>query len=113
MAEAKREVSLVLAKLKEEATPEKIEEAITEYAKLVNVIPAMNSFHWGKDDSAKVNLHLHEGYTHIFESSFDNIEGVKEYEDHPDHAVFEKLLLSCTEKLLVITYQPTIVNLQK
>jgi len=67
----------------------------------------------GKDDSAKVNLLLHEGYTHIFESTFDNIEGVQEYEDHPDHAVFEKLLLSCTEKLLVITYQPTIVNLQK
>lgn len=47
MAEAKKEVRLViLAKFKEDATPEKIEEAITEYAKLVDVIPAMNSFHW-------------------------------------------------------------------
>jgi len=47
MAEAKKEVRLViLAKFKEDATPEKIEEAITEYAKLVDVIPAMNKFHW-------------------------------------------------------------------
>jgi len=67
----------------------------------------------GKDESAKVNLHLHKGYTHFFESSFDNMEGVQEYEDHPDHAVFEQLLLSCAEKLLVIAYEPTIVNLQK
>ncbi|BAT78328.1 hypothetical protein LR48_Vigan561s002800 [Vigna angularis] len=114
MAEAKKEVRLViLAKFKEDATAEKIEEAITEYAKLVDVIPAMNSFHWGNDESEKVNLHLHEGYTHIFESSFDSIEGVQEYEDHPDHAVFEKLLLSCTEKLLAFTYQPITVNLHK
>jgi len=47
MAEAKKEVRLVvMAKFNEDATPEKIEEVITEYAKLVNVIPAMNSFHW-------------------------------------------------------------------
>jgi len=47
MEEAKGVVKhLLLAKFKDDITPEKIEELIKGYANLVNLIPPMKAFHW-------------------------------------------------------------------
>ena len=47
MEEAKGVVKhIVLAKFKDDVTPEKIEELIKGYANLVNLVPPMKSFHW-------------------------------------------------------------------
>ncbi|XP_022636497.1 stress-response A/B barrel domain-containing protein HS1-like isoform X2 [Vigna radiata var. radiata] len=47
MEEAKGVVKhLLLAKFKDDVTPEKIEELIKGYANLVNLIPPMKAFHW-------------------------------------------------------------------
>lgn len=37
---------LLLAKFKDDVTPEKIEELISGYANLVNLIEPMKAFHW-------------------------------------------------------------------
>lgn len=109
MEEAKGVVKhVLLAKFKDDVTPERIEELIKDYANLVNLIPPMKSFHWGKDVSAE---NLHQGFTHVFESTFESPEGVAEYVAHPAHVEYANLFLSCLEKVIVIDYKPTVVKL--
>ncbi|XP_014500483.1 stress-response A/B barrel domain-containing protein HS1-like [Vigna radiata var. radiata] len=105
MEEAKGLVKhIVLAKFKDDVTPEKIEELINAFANLVNLVPPMKSFHWGKNVSAE---NLHQGFTHVFESTFESTEAIAEYVAHPTHVEFGKLLLSNLDKILVIDYKPT------
>ncbi|KAF6137719.1 hypothetical protein GIB67_032608 [Kingdonia uniflora] len=61
----------------------------------------------GKDVSME-NLHL--GFTHVFESTFESIEGVAEYVAHPAHVEFSNEFLSALEKVMVIDYKPTTFN---
>jgi len=58
----------------------------------------------GKDVSAE---NLHQGFTHVFESTFESTEGVAEYVAHPAHVEFANRFLSSTEKVVVIDYKPT------
>ncbi|XP_061360267.1 stress-response A/B barrel domain-containing protein HS1 [Gastrolobium bilobum] len=109
MEEAKGTVKhIVLGKFKDDITPQQIEELIKSYANLVNLVPPMKSFQWGKDVSAE---NLHQGFTHIFESTFESTEAVAEYVAHPAHVEYANLLLPSLEKVIVIDYKPTIVKL--
>jgi len=58
----------------------------------------------GKDVSAE---NLHQGFTHVFESTFESTEAIAEYVAHPAHVEFGNLLLSNLEKIIVIDYKPT------
>uniref|UniRef100_A0A7C9CV45 Stress-response A/B barrel domain-containing protein n=2 Tax=Opuntia streptacantha TaxID=393608 RepID=A0A7C9CV45_OPUST len=108
MEEAKGVVKhVVLAKFKDDVPPEKIEELIKGYANLVNHIEPMKSFQWGKDVSIE---NLHQGFTHIFESTFESTEGIAEYISHPKHVEFGNLFLGHLDKVLVIDYKPTTVH---
>ena len=62
----------------------------------------------GKDISAE---NMHQGFTHVFESTFESTEGVAEYVSHPAHVEYANLLLSSLDKVIVIDYKPTIVHL--
>jgi hypothetical protein len=62
----------------------------------------------GTDVSAE---NLHQGFTHVFESAFESVEAIKEYVAHPAHVEYANLFLSNLEKVIVIDYKPTIVNL--
>ena len=95
---------VLLAKFKEEVTTDRIDELIKDYANLVNIIEPMKSFQWGKDVSIE---NLHQGFTHIFESTFESTEAVAQYIAHPAHVEFANLFLSHMEKVLVIDYKPT------
>ena len=53
---------------------------------------------------------LHQGFTHIFESTFSSTEAVAEYVAHPAHVDFSKLFLENLDKVLVIDFKPTIVH---
>lgn len=53
---------------------------------------------------------LHQGFTHIFESTFESTEGVAEYVAHPAHVEYANLFLANLEKVLVIDYKPTTVR---
>ncbi|KAL2921498.1 Stress-response A/B barrel domain-containing protein HS1, partial [Bienertia sinuspersici] len=61
----------------------------------------------GKDVSIE---NLHQGFTHIFESTFDSTEGIAEYLSHPKHVEFADLFLGHLDKVLVIDYKPTTVH---
>ncbi|KAL6292913.1 stress-response A/B barrel domain-containing protein HS1 [Prunus yedoensis var. nudiflora] len=98
---------VLLTKFKEGISENQIEELTKGYAKLVDLIEPMKSFHWGKDVSIE---NLHQGFTHIFESTFESMEGVAEYVAHPAHVDFANLFLSHVEKVIVFDYKPTTVR---
>ncbi|CAL9095131.1 unnamed protein product [Musa acuminata subsp. burmannicoides] len=98
---------VLLAKFKEEVSPEAVDDLIKGYANLVSLIPPMKAFHWGRDVSIE---NLHQGFTHVFESTFDGVEGIAEYIAHPAHVEFSNKFLPALEKVIVIDYAPTAVN---
>lgn len=94
---------ILLAKFKDGIPPDQIEQLIKQYANLVNLIEPMKAFHWGENVSIE---NLHQGFTHVFESTFDSVEGIAEYIDHPAHVEYANILLTQLEKVLVIDYKP-------
>ncbi|XP_051150136.1 stress-response A/B barrel domain-containing protein HS1 [Andrographis paniculata] len=97
---------ILLAKFKEGISDHQIEEYAKQYANLVNLVPSMKAFAWGKDVSIE---NMNQGFTHVFESSFESTQGIAEYVAHPDHVDFANLLLPKLEKVLVVDYKPTSV----
>ncbi|XP_050373991.1 stress-response A/B barrel domain-containing protein HS1 [Argentina anserina] len=109
MEEAKGVVKhVLLAKFKDGVSESDIDQLIKGYANLVNLIDPMESFHWGKDVSIE---NLHQGFTHIFESSFNSTDAVAEYIAHPAHVEYANLFLSSLEKVIVFDYKPTTVRI--
>jgi hypothetical protein len=53
---------------------------------------------------------MHQGFTHVFESTFESTEGIKEYIEHPAHVEFASVFLPVLEKVLIIDYKPTSAN---
>ncbi|OAY67687.1 putative protein Pop3 [Ananas comosus] len=110
MAEEKDVVKHVLvAKFKDEVAPEKVEDLIKGYANLVSLIEPMKAFHWGRDVSVE---NMHQGFTHVFESTFESLEGIAEYVAHPAHVEFANRFLPALEKVIIIDYKPTAVDQQ-
>jgi hypothetical protein len=54
---------------------------------------------------------LDQGFTHVFESTFESAEGLTEYIAHPAHVEYANLFLPNVEKFIVIDYKPTIVRI--
>ncbi|WCJ23252.1 Stress-response A/B barrel domain-containing protein HS1 [Euphorbia peplus] len=98
---------LVLAKFKDEINGDQVYELIKGYANLVNLIPSMKEFRWSRDLSTE---NLNEGYTHVFDATFESIEGIAEYVDHPAHIEFGNLMAPALQKVLVVDFKPTLVN---
>ncbi|CAN0855174.1 Stress-response A/B barrel domain-containing protein HS1 [Linum grandiflorum] len=106
--EGKGEVKhVLLAKFKPEISVEEIDKLIKGYANLVNLIEPMKAFHWGTDVSIE---NLHQGFTHVFVSSFESTEGIAEYVAHPIHVEFGTRFLAALDKVLVVDYKPSSVN---
>ncbi|CAN6469815.1 unnamed protein product [Victoria cruziana] len=99
---------VLLAKFKDEIPQQRIEQLIRDYAALVPLIPSMKAFHWGRDVSIE---NVHQGFTHIFESTFESTEGIAEYVSHPVHVDFAKEFVPALEKFIVVDYKPVAVKL--
>ncbi|KAI6685130.1 hypothetical protein NL676_031043 [Syzygium grande] len=98
---------VLLVRFKDDTTPDQIEELIKGFANLVNLIHPMKSFHWGRDVSIE---NAHQGFTHVFETTFESTEGIAEYLPHPAHVEFSKRFLPRLEKVLVVDFKPTAVH---
>jgi hypothetical protein len=94
---------IVMLKFKAEVTEEEQRELIAKYAALTTTISAMKTFEWGTDVSVE---NMHDGYTHVFESTFDSKEGRNEYLVHPNHEAYAQELLAAAEKVIVFDYCP-------
>ncbi|KAL9272849.1 Stress-response A/B barrel domain-containing protein [Drosera capensis] len=109
---------ILLAKFKDTITSEQIDELIKGHAALVNLIEPMKSFHcthgyairFCEAELRGTNVstnNLHQGFTHIFESTFDSVEGIAEYLVHPAHVEFADRYLPFGENMIVVDYRPT------
>ncbi|KAG0600878.1 hypothetical protein M758_11G068100 [Ceratodon purpureus] len=97
---------ILLLKFKDSVTPEQQSVLIEKYAALPNSISAMKGFEWGTDMSVE---NMHQGFTHVFISTFDSPEGRDEYLVHPVHEAFGKELLTNLDNALVVDFKPTVV----
>ncbi|XP_048137263.1 stress-response A/B barrel domain-containing protein HS1-like [Rhodamnia argentea] len=95
---------VLLFKVKPETPPDQIEEAIKRYSNLVNLVESLKSWHMGTDVSIE---NLQEGFTHVFELTYESAEGVAEYMAHPAHLEFHELFWPLVEKVVVIDYKLT------
>lgn len=53
---------------------------------------------------------LNQGFTHVFESIFENVEGVAEYGTHPAHLELKDRFLALLDKILVLDYELATLN---
>ncbi|CAN1281783.1 Stress-response A/B barrel domain-containing protein HS1 [Linum perenne] len=107
MEEGKGEVKhVLLTKFKPEISAEEIDKLIKDYSNLVNLIEPMKAFHWGTDVSIE---NMHQGFTHVFVSTFESTEGIAEYVSHPAHVEFANVFLAALDKVVVVDYKPTSV----
>ncbi|KAF8039330.1 hypothetical protein BT93_B1765 [Corymbia citriodora subsp. variegata] len=82
MEEAKGLVKhMLLVRFKDDTSPDQIEELIKGFANLINL---------GKDVSIE---NAHQGFNHVFETTFESTEGIAEYLPHPAHVEFSKWFL--------------------
>lgn len=84
----------------------KLFEEVADYSSVINAFEVLCKFR-GTDVSAE---NMHQGFTHVFESTFESVEGVAEYIAHPAHVEFANEFLPALEKLVVIDYKPTTVK---
>ncbi|CAK7332759.1 unnamed protein product [Dovyalis caffra] len=106
MAEAQGVVKhVLLARFKEGIPSHEIEKIIKGFANLVNLIEPLKSFQWGTDVSIE---NMHQGYTHIFEATFESTEGIAEYIVHPAHVDFVGIFVLALEKVIVFDYKPIV-----
>ncbi|KAJ6718410.1 STRESS-RESPONSE A/B BARREL DOMAIN-CONTAINING PROTEIN HS1 [Salix purpurea] len=94
---------IVLAKFKEGVEKGEIEKLIRDYEDLRNHIEQIKSFEWGTDVSIE---NLNQGFTHVFETTFQTLEDRSAYVAHPAHVQFGTQLLTTLEKVVVIDYVP-------
>ncbi|KAL8268319.1 hypothetical protein R6Q59_002117 [Mikania micrantha] len=98
---------ILLAKFKDEISQDQIDNFIRGFANLVNQIEPMKSFRWGKNVS---NENLHQGFTHVFDTTFESTEGIAAYLPHPAHVEFANAFLGHLDKFLVVDFKPTSVD---
>ncbi|KAK3407344.1 hypothetical protein EUGRSUZ_K03416 [Eucalyptus grandis] len=98
MDEAKEFMRRVLVlKFKAETTPDHVERLIKDYSNLIILIESLKTW----------NMMLHEGFTHVFELTFEDTEGIAAYMVHPAHLEFHERAWPHVEKIVVIDYKPT------
>ncbi|KAL1535360.1 stress-response A/B barrel domain-containing protein HS1-like [Salvia divinorum] len=103
MAEGKGEdvKHILLAKFKEGITEEEIQECMKRFENLVDHLPSLKSFKWGEELSI---ANFHQGFTHVFELTFESGEGVAEYLSHPHHVAYAEFFLPKLEKFIAVDF---------
>ncbi|KAL3717541.1 hypothetical protein ACJRO7_009041 [Eucalyptus globulus] len=95
---------VLLVKFKAETAPDHVERFIKDYSNLVNLIESLKTWHMGND---VIIDNLHEGFTHVFELTFEDAEGAAAYVVHPAHLEFHERIAHLVEKTAMIDYKPT------
>ncbi|KAL3694166.1 hypothetical protein R1sor_007817 [Riccia sorocarpa] len=97
---------LLLLKFKDDLTEDKKQQLIEGYEALPSKIDVMKGFEWGTDLSVE---NFHQGYTHVFISTFDSTADRDAYLSHEKHQEYAADLLANIEKVLVVDFAPRVV----
>ncbi|XP_047976267.1 stress-response A/B barrel domain-containing protein HS1-like [Salvia hispanica] len=104
MAKGKGEVKhIFLAQFKEGITDEEKEECIKRFQSIVPHFPSLKTFKWGEELSI---ANFDQGFTHVFDLTFESVEGVAQYISHPEHVAYAEFFLPKLEKFVAVDYTP-------
>jgi hypothetical protein len=92
---------VVLFSFKDEASPEAVDQVVSDFGRLPGQIPGIVSYEWGTNVSPEG---LNDGFTHCFTLSFASNEDRDGYLVHPAHEAFVKTLGASLARSLVLDY---------
>lgn len=96
---------IVVFKYKPEATQKQIQQVNNAFAALKDKIPGIISFEYGINNSPE---NKNQGFTHVYQVTFEDAEARDNYLPHPAHKKFGQLLgkLNILEDAFVVDYNP-------
>ncbi|MEM7802631.1 MAG: Dabb family protein [Chloroflexota bacterium] len=92
---------IVLFSFKAEASGEQVDEIVGKFLALEGSIDVVRGFEWGLNVSPE---DLHQGLSHCFTITFDSLEDLDIYQNHPAHLAFVADLQAILDKVLVVDY---------
>jgi hypothetical protein len=94
---------IVVFKYKAGASDAQIAEVTKAFGEMKKTIPGIVSFEHGVNDSPE---NKNQGFTHIYQVTFENAQARDTYLPHPEHKKFGQLLkkLDILEDLFVVDY---------
>ena len=92
---------VVLAKFKDEATPEQIRAIERGFQALPDKIDVIQEFEWGMDINEPSRA---EGFTHCIIMTFQSEEDLAAYLPHPVHQAFVAELRPLLDRLIVVDF---------
>ena len=87
---------LVFLSVREEASPEDIEDLISSIRGLKGTVPGVVDLTMGENFSPRSG-----GYTHGLFVRFESVEDLQEYMKHPDHLSVVEKLDALTDRIVV------------
>ncbi len=96
---------IVIFKYKPEATKQQIQQVTDAFEALQDKIPGIVAFEYGVNNSPEGK---NQGFTHVYQVTFENAEARDNYLPHPEHKKFGDLLgkLNVLEDAFVVDYHP-------
>ncbi len=96
---------IVIFKFKPTATEVQIEKVTNALADLKNTIPGIMAFEHGINNSPE---NKNQGFTHVYQFTFKDMEARDTYLPHPEHKQFGKMLggMQIVEDVFVVDYFP-------
>ncbi|ULQ51800.1 Dabb family protein [Flavihumibacter fluvii] len=92
---------VVLFSFKAASTPEEVQQVAMTFAGLYGKVPQVKAFEWGINNSPEK---LNQGFTHCFVLSFSSEKDLADYQLHPAHLEFQKVLKPHMDKVFVVDY---------
>ncbi len=92
---------VVLLGFKDGTTEEELDEIIRRFASLAGVVPGIEGFEWGANNSPE---DINHGHTHCFTLTFADEAARDAYLPHPKHQEFVAFAKQWLEKVLVFDY---------
>ncbi|MDC8831337.1 Dabb family protein [Alteromonas gilva] len=95
---------IVVFKYKPDSRPEQIKQVTDAFRALKDDIPGILSFEYGVNNSPE---NLDQGFTHIYQMTFENAQARDTYLPHPQHGKFGELLgeLGILDGVFVVDYE--------
>jgi hypothetical protein len=94
---------VVVFKYKQDASPETVDEVTRAFRGLLGKIPGITGFEHGVNNSPEGKS---QGFTHVYQLTFESIAARDNYLPHPEHEKFGELLRSSgiLEDVFVVDY---------
>ncbi len=92
---------VVIFKFKDSSSPADVKKVAEAFANLYGKVPQIKSFEWGINNSPEK---FNEGFTHCFVLTFSAEKDLADYQLHPAHIEFQKILKPHMEKVFVVDY---------